>query len=978
MNIKYVGKVLELGGEGESARGYIRAISRDKTLLIENMGRDESSWLLDKPEVIRGLSNELPYEIVVHHLPPPEIKHEPKKINIGIVSCKTSRIPQSWVLPCNKLDLIITPTTRSRVAVETASVYTPIVVIPPPIDTDHYRPRDPLAIDANIPPIRLLTIFTPRPSSNWVDVIMSYLTTLQDRKDVVLIAKTRSKGVAEAIVSMSGLVEDAPLIYAITNSLNEDAMPSLYSTADVLLLPARGKDFGMCYYHSVACGTPVVCSDSTGLDEYLPPITFEAIPSEIYPATSSPSEPYYNEERAWSRPVDLQLALDRALVLAAAGRRISNSIPSTLSFTHVADQLGESMDNLIKSKAVKKEEVPDVSIIILSYNNLEMLRRCIYKISEVDPGPVTYEVIVLDNGSDLGGGEPNDLSQYLDDIDKSGTRVFYSQKNLGFGPGNNKASMEARGRILLFLNNDTEPLDGWLAPIVKLLDEDPKVGVVGSKLLYPNHTIQHVGIAFKQAGEYYAAHPFNGEPYDTPMANVRREVRAVTGACLSIRSDLFREAGGFDPAYEVGYYEDSALCMTIRDMGYKIVMEPESVVIHKCGSSFSKLGHLRELWFYNDNERKFIETYHHRLTNDEILYSSKHYYKKNRMNVAILNSNMGTMGGGEKESACVALALESDNNVDLIIRHPNEVTHHQISQKLGISLNSTDIVTLISGDPIKNVRDYDLFWNNEWNSNQEGQGKFNALRVMFPHTHSDLQFLNSYDIILANSQYTARWIREYWGREAEVLYPPVDMMAEEWELEEIMDNKQNLILSVGRFFLGEHCKKHKVMIEAMRDIVDKGLMPGWELHLVGGVKRNTPDEDYYNECRELAIGYPIFFHTNASYDELRELYRKGRIYWHATGYGESNPVASEHFGITVVEAMSAGCYPVVIDKGGLRESCAAFSRWSTPQELIELTVNYKEFHSRFDAGGQLRGIAQRYSQESFLGAVKALIGGVQK
>ena len=172
-------------------------------------------------------------------------------------------------------------------------------------------------------------------------------------------------------------------------------------------------------------------------------------------------------------------------------------------------------------------------------------------------------------------------------------------------------------------------------------------------------------------------------------------------------------------------------------------------------------------------------------------------------------------------------------------------------------------------------------------------------------------YLDSYDRILANSQYTQRWIERLWHRSSDVLHPPVTLVAP--------GDKDPVILSVGRFFLPGtgHNKKQLEMVGAFRRLVEGGGAEGWEYHLVGGC--GPEHRPYLDEIRAAAEGLPVTLHPDASGAELRALYGRASIFWHAAGLGEDpdrHPDRYEHFGITTVEAMSAGAVPVVIDAAG--------------------------------------------------------------
>jgi len=195
--------------------------------------------------------------------------------------------------------------------------------------------------------------------------------------------------------------------------------------------------------------------------------------------------------------------------------------------------------------------------------------------------------------------------------------------------------------------------------------------------------------------------------------------------------------------------------------------------------------------------------------------------------------------------------------------------------------------------------------------------------------------LDSYDRLVANSRYTQRWIERLWHRPSGLLYPPVSLMARQ--------DKAPVILSVGRFFLPGtgHNKKQLEMVTAFRRLVARGAADGWEYHLVGGC---APEhEPYLDEIRAAAEGLPVVIHPDASGGELRDLYGRASIFWHAAGLGEDaerHPDRYEHFGITTVEAMSAGAVPVVIDAAGqveIVEQGATGYRFAGLDDLVTQT-----------------------------------------
>jgi glycosyltransferase involved in cell wall biosynthesis len=197
--------------------------------------------------------------------------------------------------------------------------------------------------------------------------------------------------------------------------------------------------------------------------------------------------------------------------------------------------------------------------------------------------------------------------------------------------------------------------------------------------------------------------------------------------------------------------------------------------------------------------------------------------------------------------------------------------------------------------------------------------------------------LRQYDLVCTISQFSQRWIERYWGLPARILSPPVAVDAFAPQA------KKNVILNVGRFFVGGHNKKQLEQVRAFKRLCQKGLT-GWELHLVGSTEEAPRHRRYVDRVQVEAQGYPVYLHLDAPFADLRRLYGQAQVYWHASGYGEDTdrqPGQFEHFGITTVEAMAAGCVPVVIGKAGQREIVSDGTDgflWQSLDDLAERTM----------------------------------------
>ncbi len=172
--------------------------------------------------------------------------------------------------------------------------------------------------------------------------------------------------------------------------------------------------------------------------------------------------------------------------------------------------------------------------------------------------------------------EDNHLDQVLSGY--SCNRVRYSGR-FDFATMNNLGAKAAQGDVLVLLNDDVQPLcDSWLEDMLAQAQR-AEVGVVGALLLYPSGAIQHAGMALGMMGS--AGHPGRGtlDGGFWPWTSVTRNVSAVTGACMAIRRDVFRELHGFDPLFPVNY-NDVDFCLRARRAGYEVIIEASARLTH--------------------------------------------------------------------------------------------------------------------------------------------------------------------------------------------------------------------------------------------------------------------------------------------------------------------------------------------------------------------------------------------------------------
>ncbi len=215
-----------------------------------------------------------------------------------------------------------------------------------------------------------------------------------------------------------------------------------------------------------------------------------------------------------------------------------------------------------------------VSIVIPIFNQLHFTKQCVEGI--LKHTRCKYELIFVDNASSDG------TSDWLRQItaENNNFRMITNRENQGFAKACNQGALVAFGKYLVFLNNDTFPHEKWLDALVSTAEADDAIGILGSKLLYPNGSIQHAGVVVGlKDGETYPYHIYLCKPADAPYANKVREFQMVTGACLFIRRNILDRIGAFDETYINGH-EDLDLCLRVRATGYKVVYCPQSVLTH--------------------------------------------------------------------------------------------------------------------------------------------------------------------------------------------------------------------------------------------------------------------------------------------------------------------------------------------------------------------------------------------------------------
>jgi GT2 family glycosyltransferase len=217
---------------------------------------------------------------------------------------------------------------------------------------------------------------------------------------------------------------------------------------------------------------------------------------------------------------------------------------------------------------------PVVSIIIPCYGKPLLTLQCLRSIA-VNPPKAAFEVLVVDDAS----GDPD--VAFLEQV--AGLRLEINPSNLGFLKSCNRAATLARGDYLFFLNDDTIVGKDWLDPLIEIFNRYPEAGLAGSKLLFPDGSLQEAGGIIWNTGE--AWNYGRGDRPDRPQYNYVREADYISGCAILIRRNLWNELAGFDERYAPVYCEDSDLAFRIRAVGKKVYYCPFSVIVHLEGAT---------------------------------------------------------------------------------------------------------------------------------------------------------------------------------------------------------------------------------------------------------------------------------------------------------------------------------------------------------------------------------------------------------
>ena len=252
---------------------------------------------------------------------------------------------------------------------------------------------------------------------------------------------------------------------------------------------------------------------------------------------------------------------------------------------------GKQLDDAIRSA------FPKVSVIVLTYNNLEFTKACLRSL-EVQSCYPNWELVIVDNASS--DGTPDHLKAYA--VANPGVKLILNEKNLGFAAGNNCGLQAACGDYLIVLNNDTYVTRGWILDMVRHFRRSPDLGLIGP-------VTNNIGNEAKIEVQYADMAEMDSAAYAYTSVRSGKELAVSTLAffCAAMPRGVYEEVGGLDERFGLGFFEDDDYCRRVEQAGYRIAVAEDVFVHHHLSASFDKIEPERRQELFEANKALYEE-----------------------------------------------------------------------------------------------------------------------------------------------------------------------------------------------------------------------------------------------------------------------------------------------------------------------------------------------------------------------------------
>ena len=383
--------------------------------------------------------------------------------------------------------------------------------------------------------------------AEWFDIDLVRTIALEHPDCLILLVGNDTVGAQKVLADLPNVEFTGEVPYA--------TLPFYLHAFDVCLLPFKVIPLTLAtnpvkVYEYLAAGKPVVCVDLPEVGQF-GDLVSRACSTDDFVALVGAS-------------------LQESGVLAEQKSAERRRFASEQTWCHRGAEL---------ATALKAVRMPRVSVIILTFNNLDLTRACLDSVLERSDYP-NLEVIVVDNASSDG------TSAYLEDFARRhpDVRVVLNRENLGFAAGNNVGLSIATGDYLVVLNNDTVVTQGWVMTLLRHFQNDPSLGIVGP-------VTNNIGNEARIETRYQSMEEMPGEALRYTLANMGKTypMRTVAFFCVMFPRSVYELCGPICEDYGRGFFEDDDYCRRIESIGKRVVCVDDVFIHHHLSASFNKL-----------------------------------------------------------------------------------------------------------------------------------------------------------------------------------------------------------------------------------------------------------------------------------------------------------------------------------------------------------------------------------------------------
>ena len=256
-------------------------------------------------------------------------------------------------------------------------------------------------------------------------------------------------------------------------------------------------------------------------------------------------------------------------------------------------QTWEHRAQALISHAESTNNDPKVSVIVVTYNNIDLTRECLSSLDEYSQYK-NMEIIVVDNSSS--DGTPDYLSEWV--ANGQNRRLILNDDNRGFAAANNQGLLVATGDYLVLLNNDTFVTPGWIRTMVRHFDRDKSIGLLGPVTNNIGNEAK-IDITYADMDEMLV----KSSAYTHRHIGKTYPLRTVAFFCVMMQRAIYERVGPLDEAFGRGFFEDDDYCRRIEQIGLRIVCAEDVFIHHHLSASFNKLKQVDRQKLFEDNKR---------------------------------------------------------------------------------------------------------------------------------------------------------------------------------------------------------------------------------------------------------------------------------------------------------------------------------------------------------------------------------------